>query len=70
MMDFKISFFLDYLRKIGNHFPVSKPWGFLTEIVETSLIPQADTYFIDGSSKDIGGTHGPDSHLSINTSFP
>lgn len=44
--------------------------GFLTEIVETSPIPQADTYFIDGSSKDTGGTHGPDSHLSINTFFP
>lgn len=41
----------------------------VTKVVQPSLIPQADTYFIDGSSNGIGGINGPDIHQSINTSF-
>lgn len=41
----------------------------VTKVVQPSLIPQADTYFIDGSSNGIGGVNGPDIHQSINTSF-
>lgn len=36
----------------------------ITKIVQPSLIPQTNTYFIDGSSNCRGGIHPP-----INTSF-
>jgi hypothetical protein len=32
------------------------------KIAQHASIPQADTYFIDHSSKGIGGIHGPHIH--------
>lgn len=37
--------------------------------VPASPIPRADTYFIEGSTYDIGGIHGSDIHQFSNTSF-
>lgn len=77
-MVFQISF-SDYYGRIENHYPLpaGKLWDVffiqnefvVTKVVQPSLIPQADTYFIDGSSNGIGGVNGPDIHQSINTSF-
>lgn len=41
----------------------------IIKLVQTSLIPQADSYFIDASSNGIGGIHGPDIYQPINASF-
>lgn len=59
----------DYYGRIGNHYPTVMLWDFLTqtefvitEIVQPSPVPQADTYFTDGSTKGIGGIHSPVIH--------
>lgn len=41
----------------------------ITKIDQPSPSPQADIYFIDGLSNDLGEIHGRDIHQSINTSF-
>lgn len=53
--------FVDYYRRIGNHYPVGKIQDFIIQtefviikIAHHSPIPQTDIYFIDGSYKAIG----------------
>lgn len=67
-----------YYGRIEKYYYIAdKVWDFLiwTKFVDfknypTFECPQVNAYFIDGSSKDIEGIHGPDIHQSINTFFP
>lgn len=68
-MDCLISL-IDYYGRRGNDYPAGKLWDFLmgtdlviAEVAQPSLIPQADTCVINGSSHGMGKeVHSPDIH--------
>lgn len=67
-VDFQIPF-EDFLRRRGSHYPAGKLCDFslktefmITKIVQLSPMPQEDTYFINDSSKCLGGIHDPNIH--------